>query len=69
MPVKVSVNCKRWKDLQLIEDGKEIVRLELLMKEMALDWTFSRSRECIFLEHHPKRGSSTLKKDGFGTFI
>ena len=30
---------------------------------------FIEKTESRFLEHHPRRGSSTLKKDGFGTFI
>ena len=33
------------------------------MRRMAFDWT--EDREWI-LEHHPRRGSSTLKKDRFG---
>ena len=41
------------------------MRLGLLMIRMALDWTFSR-RQRVDLRHHPRRGSSTLKKDGFG---
>ena len=44
------------------------MRLGLLMRRMALDWTLSR-RQRADLEHHPRRESSTLKKDGFGTCI
>ena len=42
------------------------MRLGLLMRRMALDWTLSR-RQRVDLMHHPRSGSSTLKKDGFGT--
>ena len=44
------------------------MRLGLSMRRMALDWTLSR-RQRVDLEHHPRRGSSTLKKDGVGTCI
>ena len=46
----------------------DLVRLGLLMRRMALDWNLSR-RKRVDLEHHPRRGSITLKKDGFGTCI
>ena len=42
------------------------MRLGSLMRRMALDWTLSR-RQRVDLERHPRRGSSTLKKDEFGT--
>ena len=44
------------------------MRLGLLMRRMALDWTLSR-RQRVDFGAPPRRGNSTLKKDGFGTCI
>ena len=44
------------------------MRLELLMRRMAVGWTLSEDREWI-LDCHPRRGSITLKKDELGTCI
>ena len=44
------------------------MRLGLLMRQMALDWNLSK-RQTVDLERHPRRGRSTIKKDGFRTCI
>ena len=44
------------------------MRLGLLMRRTVLDWTSQEDRERV-LERHPKQGSGTLKKDGFGNCI
>ena len=46
------------------------MRLGLLMRLMALDWTLSRRQRAVF-EAPPQTwgGSSNLKKDGFWTYI
>ena len=56
----------KWADLLPNDDERDwrdLVRLGLFMRRMALDWTLSRRFKEDTWEHHPKHGSCIPEKD------
>ena len=62
MPLKLSVEDEKTCNQTTMRErgSRDLARLRLLIRGMALDWTSSRRKR---VEHHSRHGSSTLEKD------